>query len=201
MAEHQEPKTTGHTYDGIEEYDNPVPGWWHMLWYASFVFAIVYMPVSLMSPYFLEPVERLQAAQAREFARLFADIGELENTEETLVNLMADQGWMEFGASVFKGNCVSCHGADAGGLIGPNLRDDHWKNVTAITDIYGTIANGAAAGAMPAWDNRLNQNEIILLSAYVASLRGTPASNGLDPEGDPIAPWPTAAEVASEPAS
>jgi cytochrome c oxidase cbb3-type subunit III len=34
------------------------------------------------------------------------------------------------------------------------------------------IADGAGNGAMPAWRNRLHPNELLLVSAYVASLRG-----------------------------
>ena len=26
---------TGHDYDGIQEYDNPLPGWWKWLFVAS----------------------------------------------------------------------------------------------------------------------------------------------------------------------
>ena len=33
----------GHTYDGIREYDNPMPGWWVALFWAGVVFAPIYM--------------------------------------------------------------------------------------------------------------------------------------------------------------
>ncbi len=38
-----ENKTTGHVYDGIEEYDNPLPKWWFIMFIASFVFGIIYL--------------------------------------------------------------------------------------------------------------------------------------------------------------
>lgn len=36
-------QTTGHSYDGIEEYDNPLPKWWFMLFVATFIFSIGYL--------------------------------------------------------------------------------------------------------------------------------------------------------------
>jgi len=188
---------TGHEYDGIQEYDNPVPGWWHVLWIGSFVLAIVYLPVSLISPFFTHPTERLEAAQQAEFQRLFAEVGDLENDPATLVSLMNDEAWMSFAEGTFRKSCASCHAADGGGLIGPNMTDDHYKNVTELTDFYTVIADGAANGAMPAWGNRLHPNEIVLLSAYAASLRGTEPGSPTDPEPEAqvVPPWPTAEEV------
>jgi len=179
---------TGHEYDGIQEYDNPVPGWWHVLWYGSFVFALIYLPVSLMSPFYKKPSERLELAQQAEFQRLFADVGELSNDHETIAELMADEGWVNFGRSLFVRNCASCHAADGGGLIGPNLADDRWIHVRDVTDLYRILEDGAAAGAMPAWGNRMHPNEMVLLSAFVASLGGT----------DPAAPKPAEGDIVIE---
>ncbi|HBB79014.1 MAG TPA: cytochrome C oxidase Cbb3, partial [Pseudomonas sp.] len=36
-------ETVGHSYDGIEEYDNPLPRWWFMLFVATVVFALGYL--------------------------------------------------------------------------------------------------------------------------------------------------------------
>ena len=36
------PKTTGHTFDEIEEFDNPLPGWWKWMFIASIVFCPFY---------------------------------------------------------------------------------------------------------------------------------------------------------------
>ena len=92
---------------------------------------------------------------------------------------------------VYKTNCVSCHGADGTGLVGPNLTDEYWKNVRKVEDIAKVISEGAANGAMPAWQNRLShQNQIVLTAAYVASLRDSPKT-GKPPvaEAKVIPPW------------
>ena len=62
-----------------------------------------------------------------------------------------------------------------------------------IADILKVVDKGAAGGAMPAWGNRLSVNQIVMVSAYVASLRGTePANPKTPPEGRVIPPWPEA---------
>ena len=102
---------------------------------------------------------------------------------------------MVYANSVFLTNCQSCHGPDGGGVVGPNLTDDYYKNVKQITDIAEVIKNGAAGGSMPAWKTRLHPNEVVLMAAYVAGLRGKTAASGRGPEGEKIEPWPKAEEA------
>src|SRR5690606_28861237 len=33
----------GHSFDGIEEYDNPLPRWWFMLFMATIIFSAIYL--------------------------------------------------------------------------------------------------------------------------------------------------------------
>lgn len=40
----EEDKLMDHDYDGIQEYDNPMPRWWLGLFYITIVFSIVYFP-------------------------------------------------------------------------------------------------------------------------------------------------------------
>lgn len=179
-----------HEYDGIAEYDNPTPGWWHTIFLGSVLFSAFYFFFFTFSPMAWTPEGRHAEAQRREFQRLFADIGELEPTQETILGLMGDPQWMPVAEGVFATNCVSCHGANGQGLVGPNLTDEHYKNVTEITGLADVIQNGAANGAMPPWGNRLHPNEIVLLAAYVADMRGQELSGPRGPEGEIIPPWP-----------
>jgi cytochrome c oxidase cbb3-type subunit 3 len=184
-------KLKEHAYDGIQEYDNPLPGWWKWMFVGSFVFSIFY----LLYFHIGAPGRTIHDQYDREVAintRLqFQDIGELEPTQETLVAYLHKPSWLKVGQVVFKTNCISCHGREGEGKVGPNLTDDYYKNLRNIEGIAKVIANGAGNGAMPAWSNRLHPNEIVLVSAYVASLRGTqPSSEGKPPEGSEIDPWP-----------
>ena len=36
-------QTLGHAFDGIEEYDNPLPRWWFMLFLGTLIFAGAYL--------------------------------------------------------------------------------------------------------------------------------------------------------------
>jgi cytochrome c oxidase cbb3-type subunit 3 len=121
----------------------------------------------------------------------FKEIGNLTVDRATLIEYVYKDKWLKVGKVVFKKNCVSCHGKEGQGLVGPNLRDEQYKNVTDIGDILTVLEKGANAGAMPAWKNRLSDNELLLVSSYVASLRGSGTVGGeRAPEGRDIPPWP-----------
>jgi len=187
---------TGHNYDGIEEYDNPLPGWWKWLFIASIVIAPPYWAFYHFGTEGRTASARYELASANNARLQFADVGELEGDALTLVTYMNDKSWLSFGKSIYQTNCISCHKADGSGLVGPNLTDEHYKNVRQIDDIYRILVNGAGGGAMPSWKNRLSQNEIVLAAAYVASMRGSPEKPSSRPaEGSVIPPWPTIDEL------
>ncbi len=188
----EEDKLSDHCYDGIQEYDNPTPFWWDLLFVGSVLFAPFY------ALWFHAPsMGRTHAAhydvELAENMRLqFGEIGELTADESTILKYMKDPKWLTVGQATFATNCVSCHGTAGEGISGPNLTDDYYLNVKQITDIAKVIQNGAKAGAMPAWANRLHPNEIVLAASYVASMRGENLSSSRPPEGNQIDPWPTA---------
>jgi len=35
---------TGHTWDGLEEFNNPLPRWWLQMYYITIFFALGYLP-------------------------------------------------------------------------------------------------------------------------------------------------------------
>jgi len=177
-----------HEYDGIQEYDNPTPGWWHGIFLATIIFSVFYLAFWHASPFAWTVQEAHAAAQAREYQRLFAQIGELAVDEPTILKMKDDPKWMAVAAGMFRGKCASCHGADGQGLVGPNMTDDAYKNVKTVLDIPRVISDGAANGAMPSWKATLNQNEVVLLSSYIAGLRGRNLP-GRGPEGEVAGAW------------
>ncbi|MFH5806472.1 cbb3-type cytochrome c oxidase N-terminal domain-containing protein [Alienimonas sp. DA493] len=180
---------TGHSYDGIEEYDNPMPAWWKNVFWATIIFSVLYAPIvysQLLDAGVLSRYERAKVANIR---LQFADLGELTADGPTVARFVGDERWEAVGESIYQSHCVSCHGTDALGLVGPNLRDEQYKHISKIGDVPKVLLEGAANGSMPAWQNRLSENEIVMASAYVAGLRGTAGGAGKAPEGREIPPW------------
>lgn len=181
---------TDHAYDGIEEFDNPLPGWWKWLFIASIVFSPFYYLYYHGGTAGRSIEDGYGVALAANTRLQFDEIGILEPTEATLVSYMEKDNWLRVGKIVFQTHCVSCHGREGEGKVGPNLTDEHFKNIKKIEDIIDILNNGAAAGAMPKWSNRLHPNEIVLVSAYVASMRGQMLDGPRGAEGNLIEPWP-----------
>ena len=184
---------TGHNYDGIQEYDNPTPGWWYAIFVASVLFGGFYLLVYHLAVPSL--ADRHATAEARHLNMQFAELNKLETGEPKILTIMNEEAWLGRGAAIFTASCAICHSADGSGLVGPNLTDETYKNITGLMDITALIINGTPNGSMPAQKNLLNDNEIALVTAYVASLRGKnlPTNPNVDPSytGEPIAPWPT----------
>lgn len=178
-----------HEYDGIREYDNPTPGWWHVLFLLSIVFSFFYFLYYEVNPESATNESTLLAARVAETKRIFGAVGDLSADEATIQAMRGNAQFLEVAAGIFIGNCAQCHGRDGTGGTGTNLTDDEYKNVNRLEDIYAVITRGAGGQAMPAWDNRLTQNERVILAAYVANLRGS-TTGGKGPEGKAIAPWP-----------
>ena len=170
--------------------EDPVPNWWKWIFMATIAFA---------PPYFFwfhngapgrTAAERYDTALAENLRLQFAEIGELSETRENVLKYLYEDSWLKVGRSVFKANCVSCHGSDGGGLAGPNLCDDSYKNIKEIGDILKVLQNGARGGAMPAWKAKLSPNELVLVASYVASLRGSNPETAKPAEGQVIDAWP-----------
>lgn len=184
-----EEKLTSHSYDGIQEYDNPLPGWWKFLFWVFILFAPVYYAYVHLGVDGRSVHDAYKLKMESIFTLRYKEIGDLEPDRETILKYMNDPEWLVVGEVAFKTNCVSCHGANGEGKLGPNLTDDYWKNVYNVEDIAKVIADGAASGSMPAWKTRFSHpNQIVLTAAYIASLRKNPV-DGNKPEGKLVPPW------------
>ena len=82
-------------------------------------------------------------------------------------NTLATQG-----QAIFETNCAVCHGNNAKGshAVGaPNLTDDIWLYGGDRESLKDTLRYGRA-GVMPAWQDKLGNERIMLLASYVYSL-------------------------------
>src|SRR5262245_7471785 len=115
---------TDHAYDGIQEYDNPMPRWWRWTFWATFYFAICYF---LWHNVFMNgtPITEEYAADMRTFREAVAkrEMGGGGVSEEALAKIMTNTALMTDSQTIFKNRCVQCHGANGQGVIGPNITD------------------------------------------------------------------------------
>lgn len=184
----QEPPLTDHAYDGIQEFDNPTPGWWTWLFVLTVIFSGVYFLFVTLAGGQLSPIGFYDRAVTADLQTQFAALGDLKPDAATILKLSKDEKWLKVGASIFTANCASCHGGEGQGLSGPNLTDDAYLHVKAVEDLADVVVKGRNNNAMPPWGNRLRTNEVVLVSSYVASLRGKNRP-GRELQGSSIPAW------------
>jgi cytochrome c oxidase cbb3-type subunit III len=194
---HDKP-TTGHSWDGIEEFDNPMPRWWLWTFYATIVWALGYMLLYPAWPLVssatagllgyssrgevVAEIERFETRNAEWFDRLVT-------TELTTIH--EDPELQRFavnaGGAVFRAHCSQCHGAGGAGVQAsgfPNLIDDEWLWGGTIEDVHQTILYGirnqdfpnARWSEMPAFgrDGILSDTEIDQVVEHVLAISRQP---------------------------
>ncbi len=194
-----EPKdvgTTGHSWDGIQELNNPLPRWWVWVFYLTIVFGIGYTVVypawpmlTRATPGLLGYSERAEvAAEIQRFDTANGPIkGKLVAAELTAISADAElqQFALSAGKAVFRTNCATCHGSGAAGVAGkgyPNLLDNDWLWGGDVTAIHATITHGirntndpdARLSQMPSFgvDELLTPEQIGDVVEYVLQMSG-----------------------------
>lgn len=179
---------TDHVYDGIRELDNRLPPWWLWGFYASIVFAFVYLILYHVSGTRPLPAQEYQAELDEAAADKAAFAATQTNAvDETNVELLTDAASLGEGEKTFKLYCSPCHGESGGSMpggVGPNLTDDYWLHGGAITDIFKTIKYGVPAKGMVSWEAQLNPTKMQQVASYIKSLHGTNPENAKEPQGD-----------------
>lgn len=188
-----EDKIRDHEVDGIQEYDNPMPGWLLGILGAAVVFSVLYIafyalafaPTSMASEYLQEAVED------REQLQKYYDANPIvpPKAEEILAAVL-DPNIVEAGRGRFVKTCAACHGEIGQGLIGPNLADDSWLHGGAVTQIYTTVVKGIPAKGMPPWGRAIAPDELLALVAYIRSIQGSKPADPKPAEGVAFTPEP-----------
>ncbi|WOJ93899.1 cytochrome-c oxidase, cbb3-type subunit III [Congregibacter variabilis] len=180
-------KTTGHVYDGIEEWDNPLPGWWFAMFVITIIWGIGYLiayPGMGNFPGVLGwssvTQHEQEVAVADEKFRAMRDKYLAMSIEE----IYQDPKVRKMGMRIYGNNCSQCHGLDAAGALGfPNLADDDWLYGGSADAIKHTLVNGRRA-AMPPWESILGEDGIAEATAYVLSLNSREADPKLVQAGE-----------------
>ena len=183
MSERDGDRLLGHAYDGIEEYDNPLPGWWSWIFVATIVFSVGYYFYYQIGPgptIIAQYEEDMRAAAERQ-AKLAPAPGAV--SEEALRALARDARAMAGAKEVFATRCLPCHGPQGQGLIGPNLTDDYWIHGGTLVQIRHTISEGVPEKGMVPWKDQLKPEDLSALAAYTGTLHGTNPPNPKPPQG------------------
>ncbi len=183
-------ETTGHSWDGIEELNNPLPRWWLWTLYATIIWAVGYTIAYPAWPMISgatagvlgystrgEVAAQITAHDAKNEALvadlIAADLTELAPSDDLHRYAVAR------GSSVFRAQCSQCHGSGAAGAKGyPNLLDDDWLWGGDMENIAATIRHGvrndtdldSRYSEMPSFDGVLDRDEIGAVVEYVFGL-------------------------------
>lgn len=199
-------ETTGHTWDGIEELNSPLPRWWLWTLYATIIWGIGYTVAYPAWPMISGATQGVLGFSTR--AAVAVDIAEHEALNEGLVAQLLGANLAELsqsddlhryaaarGAAVFRAQCSQCHGAGAAGAVGyPNLLDDGWLwggDIDSITySVRHGIRNNADQDAryseMPAFGEIFDDHEIDAVVEYVTSKSFPEFDAALAAQGAPL---------------
>jgi cytochrome c oxidase cbb3-type subunit 3 len=174
-----------HNYDGIRELDNKLPPWWIWGFYFTIAFAVVY----LLS-YHVAGTGKLSLAEYKDEV----EKAKLEKTErmknsannitpENVVALTTKED-IAAGKEIFTKLCITCHGNEGQGNVGPNLTDPYWLNGGGIHNIFHTITEGVPSKGMISWKSQLAPKQIQLVASFILTLQGTSPQGAKEPQGD-----------------
>ncbi|WP_153774561.1 cytochrome-c oxidase, cbb3-type subunit III [Pseudomonas sp. MNR3A] len=168
-------QTMGHSFDGIEEYDNPLPKWWFWLFVGTLVFSVGYLILypglgnwkGILPGYengwtqVNEWQKEMDKADAR-FGPIFAKFAAMP-----VEQVAKDPQALKMGARLFASNCSVCHGSDAKGAYGfPNLTDKDWRWGGEPETIKASIMNGRH-GVMPGWAEVIGEQGVADVAGFV----------------------------------
>lgn len=171
-----------HDFDGIQEYDNDLPPWWKTMFYVTIVFAIGYM---LHYHVFMSgPLQAEEYEMEMQEAALFASKTEDDPNAVTDYKPLTDAVALESGKSIYAANCAACHGTEGQGTVGPNLTDEYWLHGGEVNEIFKTVKFGVPAKGMVPWQGKLSKDQMLEVSSYILSLKGSNPANAKEPQGE-----------------
>lgn len=166
-------ETMGHAWDGIEEYNNPLPKWWFYLFVLTMLFSIGYLAAypglgdykGFLNWTSANQYEKEVAAANDTYGPVYAKFAGMPIEE-----VAKDPQAQRIGKNLFDTYCIQCHGSDGKGTRGfPNLTDHDWLWGGTPDKIRETIEKGRT-GVMAAWGPVLGEERVRDVANYVMSL-------------------------------
>ncbi len=175
----------GYEYDGITEYDNPCPPWLMYIFYFTALLAVFYTGYHFGSSSRDEVLEAY-AIKLKEAQTQTSTLPQKpEISESELLVLLDDPAALAEGVEIFGELCALCHGESGEGMIGPNLIDNYGLHGKGkISDIAVSIRFGIPDNGMAAWADRIPEQQILHIAAYIKSMQGTTVEDAKEPDGE-----------------
>lgn len=173
-----------HDFDGIKELNNKIPPWFMTIFYATIIWAIIYMV-----NFHVIGSGNVQEEEYEEAVRIASLEMEILNRSGVLINeetvtFADDAASLSNGKDIFIKSCAACHGQGGEGLVGPNLTDDYWVHGNTIKDLFKVVKYGVPQKGMISWQGQLDPTQMQEVSSYILTLRGTDPPNQKAPEGE-----------------
>ncbi len=186
---------TGHSWDGLTEYNNPLPRWWLWMFYITILFAPVYLvlypglgryagilgwhsgnELNLADSQYIREQQRAEERYQPIFAAM---------ADRDISSLARDFDALTTGRRLYLNYCATCHGSDARGASGfPNLANGIWQWGGSAEEIRHSIVHGRQA-AMPGLAAALGDEGVEQVAHYVLQLSGRDdANSALASEGE-----------------
>jgi cytochrome c oxidase cbb3-type subunit III len=185
-----QPELHGHNqWDGLREYDNPLPKWWSNLFIITVIFAFGYLV--LFPGLAVVPGVMGWSTEKRyrsEVAEVNAEIDPIFNAylKQDVATVAQDKGALQIGSRLFQNYCVQCHGSDMRGSRGfPNLVDGDWLYAGTPEAIKQTIMEGRN-GVMPPMGEQLSRDQVKDVTQYVLSLSGSSTAQASAKQGEAV---------------
>jgi cytochrome c oxidase cbb3-type subunit 3 len=175
-----------HNYDGIREFDYPLPRWWVWSFILTVLFGVPYIAyyIFLGGPDLraelnneLKVLNEVRTQYAVKMAQF----------DESAYAVFDNEQGLSQGLAVYQENCLSCHEENGKGDIGPNMTDEYWLNAKGTPEtIYEVVINGRVEKGMPAWREDLTKEQILQVVHYIMSIKNTNVEGGKAPQGEKI---------------
>lgn len=179
-----------HDYDGIQEYDNPLPRWWINIFWLTILFSALYalnLPwIGIGKGRIANYEHDMAVARERQAALAAKSPPPATTSAAALLAMSKDPARLAMGKERFVSTCAACHREDGGGNIGPNLTDEFWIHGGQPTEILKTVSDGVLDKGMPAWSQTLTPDEVAAVAAYVLTLHDTHPPNPKEPQGTKV---------------
>ncbi|MDD2897151.1 MAG: c-type cytochrome [Desulfuromonadaceae bacterium] len=159
-----------HEYDGIKYRDEKSsPGIFRLLFTVLALWGVVFMGYYLFSGWSSQ-AEADAAKKARSEQKQLAHKAVETTGSSSGTSGHKVEAYVAAGKQLFSSLCVSCHGENAKGGVGPDLTSSKYKYGKSRLDITKSISEGRPGG-MPSFSSQVDKEQVEGLVEFVLTLK------------------------------